>query len=89
MVFFWPYWFKIKLLKIFNIFFSIMFKIYILGAQNNCLDDTVLLSTHNICTCINEKNPYTYLKKNVCLLSSDRLTQNATYQKMFMNIADF
>ena len=61
MVFFWPYWLKIKNLKIVNIFFSIMFKIYILGAQNNCLDDTVLLSAHSIC--IKEKNPYAFLKK--------------------------
>ena len=61
MLFFWPYWLKIKLLKIVNISLPIMFKIYILGAQNNCLDETVLLSTHNIF--IKEKNPYAILKK--------------------------
>ena len=72
MDFFWPYWFKIKLLKIANIFFSIMFKIYILGAQNNCLDDTVFLSTQNIYICIKEKHPYPFLKK--CLFAVKRQT---------------
>ena len=31
-----------------NIFLPISFKIYVLGAQKNCLIETVLLSTHNI-----------------------------------------
>ena len=32
-----------------NIFLPINFRIYVLGAQKNCLIETVFLSTHNIC----------------------------------------
>ena len=35
--------------KIVNIFLPITFIAYVLGAQKNCLIETVLLSTHNIC----------------------------------------
>ena len=34
--------------KIANIFLPI-FLAYVLGAQKNCLDEMILLSTHNIC----------------------------------------
>ena len=36
--------------KIVNIFLTIIFSIH-LGAQMNCLIETVLLRTHNICFC--------------------------------------
>ena len=35
--------------KTMNLFLSIRFNIYVLGAQKNHLIEMVLLSTHNIC----------------------------------------
>ena len=58
--------------KIVN-FLSITLNIYVLGAQKNCLTETVLLSTHNICFSLEIRKlifNYALVSKGLCFANT-------------------
>ena len=49
---------------------------YVVGTQKNCLDETVLVSTHNICWKLWVKKYWQFYAENVC--SSKPVDENGS-----------